>query len=319
MPVIAGLGTSFNLPNYGGELYTVTPSDTPFLSAIGGLNELGETTDSIEFEWQTQDLDEPEQPEHLEGNDAPSMEEETRLNVNNIVQIFHYSFGVSYTKQAATGTKSGTNNNQQNPVTDELTNQTNLKLEKAARDINYTFLRGSYQKPGNNATARKTRGLLSAISTNVHDNAGAVLTEVDVLDLLQAIWSTHGIRTEHEPTIITNATLKRSLTKLFITDKNYKEETREVGGVALTQLITDLGRVNIMIERNMPVNQLAVAHLRLCKPRFLLIPDKGFLFVEELAKVGASTKYQLYGEAGLQYGAEQAHGKLINVAPVPGA
>jgi hypothetical protein len=30
-------GTTFNLPNFVGELFELTPADTPFLSAIGGL------------------------------------------------------------------------------------------------------------------------------------------------------------------------------------------------------------------------------------------------------------------------------------------
>ena len=37
MAAVAGQGTTFNLPNYHGELFTVTPTETPFLSAIGGL------------------------------------------------------------------------------------------------------------------------------------------------------------------------------------------------------------------------------------------------------------------------------------------
>ena len=37
MPGIVGMGTTFNLPNYLGELYLVGRQDFPFLSAIGGL------------------------------------------------------------------------------------------------------------------------------------------------------------------------------------------------------------------------------------------------------------------------------------------
>ena len=37
MAGITGQGTTFNLPNFVGELFGITPEDTPFLSAIGGL------------------------------------------------------------------------------------------------------------------------------------------------------------------------------------------------------------------------------------------------------------------------------------------
>ena len=40
MAGVSGIGTTFNLPNYHGELFSVTPSDTPLLSAIGGLTGL---------------------------------------------------------------------------------------------------------------------------------------------------------------------------------------------------------------------------------------------------------------------------------------
>ena len=51
MAGISGQGTTFNLPNYVGELYALTPADTPFLSAIGGLTGGGMTT-ATEVEWQ---------------------------------------------------------------------------------------------------------------------------------------------------------------------------------------------------------------------------------------------------------------------------
>ena len=37
MGAVSGLGDSYDLPNYVGELFNITPNDTPFLSAIGGM------------------------------------------------------------------------------------------------------------------------------------------------------------------------------------------------------------------------------------------------------------------------------------------
>lgn len=86
-----------------------------------------------------------------------------------------------------------------------------------------------------------------------------------------------------------------------------------MGGVNVQTIETDFGKINIMLDRYMPVDTLAVVSLEQCKPRFLLIPGKGHFFMEPLAKTGASTKYQLYGEIGLEYGNERAHGKITNV------
>ena len=52
MAGISALGTNYNLPNYTGILHYLTPADTPFFSAVGGLTG-GRQTTSTEFEWQT--------------------------------------------------------------------------------------------------------------------------------------------------------------------------------------------------------------------------------------------------------------------------
>jgi hypothetical protein len=49
-------------------------------------------------------------------------------------------------------------------------------------------------------------------------------------------------------------------------------------------------------------------------PVFVPVPGKGYLFYEELAKKGAAEEGQLYGQIGLYYGPEAAHGKIIGLA-----
>src|SRR5699024_8430358 len=108
MAGVTGLGTTYNLPNYSGILHQLTPADTPFFSAIGGLTGGGQTT-STEFEWQTFDLRDASQPEITEGED-PEDENRERSNVSNVVQIHQESVGVSYSKLGAFGQKAGVNN-----------------------------------------------------------------------------------------------------------------------------------------------------------------------------------------------------------------
>jgi hypothetical protein len=108
-----------------------------------------------------------------------------------------------------------------------------------------------------------------------------------------------------------NAALKRALTKIFVKDAGYEESSRNVGGVNLQTFETDFGRANIMLNRYMPVDQLAVVSLEELAPAFLEVPGKGHFFAEALAKTGASDKVQIYGEIGLKYGNERKHGKLV--------
>lgn len=172
MAGITALGTTYNLPNYSGILYQLTPADTPFFSAIGGLTAGGGQTTDYEFEWETFDLRNAGQNTALEGADAPTEQNRVRGKADNILQIHHETVGVSYTKQAATQRKSGLNNGQANPVTDELDWQTEQMLKQMVRDINWSFINGVYQKPSDNTTKRQTRGLLAAIASNVTDAAG---------------------------------------------------------------------------------------------------------------------------------------------------
>lgn len=392
MAGITGLGTTYNLPNYTGILYQLTPADTPFFSAIGGLTGGGQT-DAIEFEWQTYDLRAAGQNVALEGADAPSGQERVRANVSNLVQIQHSTVQVSYTKLAATQAKSGVNNAERNTIMNELDWQVEQELKGMVRDIEYSFIQGTYQKPADNLTPRKTRGLLSAITSNVKDASNLVgdgastatattdviaeaahglvngdrvrvevltgstgltdgasyyvvsattndfkvsltvggaavditadgtvdvfkydnLVEADVLDLLQLVWENGGIQESDTATLLCNAYQKRRLTDIFITQKNYREQSRDIAGVHVMTIETDFGRLNLMLDRHMPVDQVAVASLEQCMPVYQEIPGKGHFFAEPLARTGATDRTQLYGEVGLAYGNEKAHGKITGL------
>ncbi len=175
MAGITGLGTTYNLPNYTGLLFLLTPSSTPFFNAIGGLSGGGQAA-SWEFEWQTSDLRNMGQNTALEGATAPTAQARVRANITNVTQIQQEKVSVSYTKQAAVGMKNGTNNALPNPITNEVDWQVQQTLNEMKRDINYSFIQGRYQKPSDNTTARRTRGLLQAITTNVTANETATST-----------------------------------------------------------------------------------------------------------------------------------------------
>lgn len=176
MSGITGLGTTYNLPNYTGILYALTPQDTPFFSAIGGLSGGGQAA-SVEFEWETYDLRSAAQNTKTEGATAPTAEERVRGNVTNVTQIHQEKVSVAYSKLAAYGQKAGTNNGAQNPVRAELDWQTEQMLKQMVRDVEFSFLNGTYVKPSDNNTARKTKGLIQAIQTNV-SNVGTALPTV---------------------------------------------------------------------------------------------------------------------------------------------
>ena len=314
MAGITGMGLTFSLPNFNGPLFGITPTDTPFSSAIGALSGGGEAVYAKDFEWQTYDLRAAAQPAHLEGQNAPTAQERVRASVDNVTQIFHSQVSLSYTKLAATAQRNGLNNVQPTAQANEFDWQIEQELKSLKRDIEFTLVNGTYAKPADNTTARKTRGIIAATTTNVIAAGSVALTETMVLNLMQTVWENGGIQEEETATVMVNAAQKRALTKIFITDKNYREETRTVGGVHVQTIETDFGRLNVMLNRHMPTTVLQVVSLEMCKPKFLLIPGKGFLFLEELSRVGASIQAQIYGELGLEYGNERCHGNITNLS-----
>lgn len=178
MSGITGMGDTFDLPNFHGPLFGLSPEDTPLLSAIGGLTG-GEHVLAKKFEWQGYDLREPSQRAALEGATAPTAEGRVRQNFGNVVQVVHSKVSTSYTKQAAVGhfAASAAPILGENPVTDEHDWQLTQEIKQIARDVNWTFINGQYAEPADNSAPRKTRGLMQAISAaNTVDKGSNVAT-----------------------------------------------------------------------------------------------------------------------------------------------
>jgi len=319
MASVSGQLTTFNMPNYLGELYHLTPRETPFLSMIGGLHG-GDGVLDTQFSWQTDDNAAAAQDTKLEGADA-TFSGRTRGMVSNVVQIHQEGVEVSYTKQAAVNKLADVAQvgNVQSallsmegsqPVQNELAHQLGLKIMKVARDVEYSFLNGVYQYPTTNATDRQTRGLLAAIVTNSTDAVGATTIATPLNTLLRNMVgdTTRGAPLRN-PVIMCGSLVKQQITRAF----GYAPESRNIGGLNIQQIETDFAILGIVFNRFMPAQTLVIAELSVLKPKHLIIPGKGLFFTEPLAKTGASDKMQLYGEIGLEYGPEDWHGKLINI------
>ena len=322
MPGIAAIANTFNTPNFVGELFALTPTDTPFLSAIGGLTGGKRATGTLHT-WQVYDLRAPDNGrQRAEGADAPPAENRVRGQDHNVLEIHQETVGITYTRLATQQMYAGTGSANPtaasiagvNPVLDEMDWQTRRTLEQIARDVELTFITGSFQEPSDTSKVRKTRGILEAVKTNVVTNAQpAPLTERMVLDLLQAVWTSGGIQVSEAATLMCGAWQKRQLTNEFITKKNYREVSRNVGGVAVSTIETDFGQLNVALNRYMPADQVVAISLDQCAPVFLETPGRGFLFSEPLAKTGSTDRAQIYGEIGLEYGPEIAHGKITGL------
>ena len=316
MATVAGQVTTFNMPNFHGELFQISPTDTPFLSAIGGLHGAVACHSRL-FEWQTQDRrTSTANNSQVEGAPAPAGTSQSRANVQNVVEIHQSAVEVSYTKQAATAEYASTAANigpDDNPINDELADQVNIELESMAVDVEMSFLTGAFANPATNATARKTRGLLTAITTNVLANGGTArpLTKSLVDTLLVQMYAGGARLSQDNCVFLVSPMQKLWLSSVYsVPNQNQPTPSRNIGGVAIDTVRTDFGTFGVMVDRLMPAGVLSVVDLSVCRPRFLEIANKGVLFVDDIAKSGASDKKQLYGEIGLEYGPETFHGQI---------
>lgn len=171
MAGISALGTTYNLPNYTGELFQLSPTTAPFLTMAGGLSG-GMQTSAPKFEWETEDL-RASTPNNvvLEGQDATNPVGRVRANVYNVLEIHQSFIEVSYSKQAAVQYRAGLNTGQEQPITDELAHQINAEVIAKKRDVNASFLVGAFNEPTDNTQKRQTRGIITAVTTNLQDAA----------------------------------------------------------------------------------------------------------------------------------------------------
>ena len=302
MAAVAGQGLTYNLPNFVGELFKLTATETPLLSMVGGVSG-GRRTTSTQFTIQTADNTAPSQPNILEGVD-PVYEERDRAEVVNVVQIFQYGVDLSYTKQAAVGQLGGEAIIGNQPVQDEAAWQLQMKLERAARDVNLTFHQGVYQKPANNSTARRSRGMETAITTNAVAAGSTDLSKTHIDTLMRTMVGNDAPL--RMPVFFAGAFNKQKFSEIY----GYAPESRTVGGVNIAVVETDFARVGIVFDRDKTASAVGLYDVSVVAPVMLTIPGKGHFFIEPLAKTGASDKWQLYGEIGLQHGPEIWHGEI---------
>ena len=320
-----GDATSYDLPNYFGELYSLMPQEVPFLSMIGGLNG-GREVSSRDFTWEVQDGEAASATAQKLENQDPTGNLVTRQAVSNVVEIHQEAVEFGYTAQAVTGqlgplapnATTGVALDGSQSIMDPMANQINLKIGKVKRDLEMSFLNGTINVPTTNAAARRTQGIIAATTSHaVNYTTGSYTTIRDALNdlLLDMAAPSDEANTApfRQPFIMVIPAQKITLSNEYSNSGALAPRDRSVGGVNIDTLVTDFGTFGVAMNRYVPAGTLLVVDVSVCRPVHLSIPGKGSFFVEPLAKTGATDKAQLYGEIGLEYGPETFHGKITAI------
>ena len=306
---------SFGTPNYSGLLFNKGNVRTPFSSMIGSR---AKTTDHVEFVTGQEytgggDGSQPAISEEASLT-APDATTTTREQKTNVTQIFQEAFGISYAKMSNMGTLSGTNiaNQQANPLS-EIDFQAGVKMQKIARDIEYTFINGVYQKANNDSTANKTRGMVSAITSNVINMGGKAVGLWDIAEAMKLIDDSNapigGLVAWVDAVTLFQINADAVANGLTIVPA-----AREINGIKLSSVVTPLGEVLLMKGECLPAGTALILDMAVIAPVFQPVPNMGNFFAELLAKTGAGEKYQIFGQVGLDHGPEWYHAKLTNIS-----
>lgn len=305
---------SFGTPNFAGMLFNKGNTETPFSTMIASN---GRSTNSVEFvtglEYTTGGGAQPAISETASLT-APDATFITREQKTNVTQIFQESLYISYGKESNMGTLSGLNVQGQsaNPA-DELAFQTAARMNKIARDIEFTFIQGQYAKALNDTQPNKTRGMVQAISSNTLALGNKPLRVWNVAEIMKKV------KDANAPT--SGLVLWVDATTLFQLNADAEANgltiipaARDINGIAISQLITPLGVVGVHLGEFLPAGTALLLNPSVIARVEQPVPGKGNFFMEELAKTGAGKKFQIFGQIGLDHGPEWFHGKISGIS-----
>lgn len=308
--------TIWGLPNFAGDLFTADSVNTPLLTMSGGLTG-GMITQNFEFPTASlYSFPAAAQPiiSETASRTAPTTAVSPNLarsQVVNVCQIHQERAEITYVKASNGGRMSGLNTaGQTNNVADEMDFQIARKLEKIARDVEFSMVQGAYVLAGNAGVANQTRGMLAAtaLAGGVAQNGNGVQLSLPLMQTLFLAMYNAGA-TFQNLVLYVGGALKQRLSSIY----GFAPTDRNVGGVNIKQLETDFGNVGIVVSRFAPANTVLAIEMSVVAPVFQEVPGKGVLFVEPLAKVGATEAVQLFGQIGFDHGPAFMHGSLINV------
>mgnify|MGYP002795946987 FL=1 len=309
--------------NYSGLLHTKTNNSTRLLNAVyargrtqgeGIIGTGVKRVNSIEFALSSDySIPAGTQPAISENASltAPTETVITRDQKKNCIQIFHKSVGVSYLKQSAYGTLGGINiAGQQSNVQNEVDFQVAGVMEAIKKELDYTLINGAYQEGTNNTTAWKSRGIIAGLNDSKSE-----YTALSADFFSQAINDAFGRGFVFEDGALEMWVNPADLQKInsIYGDQNGfgLPASRTEGGFAIKTIMTDFGMLDIDYDQYIPQGTMLILNMRELAIAELFVPGKdgteGSFFYEELARTGAAFKGQVYGQAGIDYGAAQKH------------
>lgn len=296
-------------------LVSISPTETPFMTAIGTRN-----VDNTYFEWPVVELAAPNgsnrvlEGEAAPGNDAPT----NAARLGNYVQLSDKVVEVSSTADAVNGAGDA----------QTLAKQIAFKLKELKRDMETMLLDNVAANAGAAGTARASAGLPAFLRTNVSRGTGGAnatlsgttsgfpnatatdgtlraLTEQMLKDVIAKCWDNGA-----EPSIVLcGSAVKQKISSSFTgSATRYRDISDQKVVAAVSLYVSDFGDLQIVPTRFQRARDVLVLDPSYARVGYLQKTKQ-----EPLAKTGHAERRLISVEFGLQVDTEKAHGIIADI------
>jgi len=297
-------------------LISISPTDTPVMSAIGRKN-----VDNTYFEWGVVDLADASTSNRVaEGESAPANDSPTNaVRMANYTQISDKVVEVSDTNNAVNGAGNA----------QTLAKQVAYKLKELKRDMESMLTDNVAASAGSSGTARASAGLPAFLRTNVSRGTGGAngttsgsgdsgyvnaaatdgttraITETLLKGVIADCWSEGA-----EPSVvICGASQKQAISAFTGNATRYKEAEDSKLNAAIDVYISDFGELQIVPSRFSRGRDVLVLDPNYARVTYLNPTSQ-----KELARTGHAERRLISVEYGLQVDNEKAHGVIADIS-----
>lgn len=278
------------------EIKLVSPTDTPLTTLLMGRGQVKKAND-ITVTWRERELNSQRGTLRMEGAEAGEIITSHRGSLSNICQIIEKVTAVSGTARALSPKGIG----------DVFTAEVTDRLIETKRDLEWYYLNGTKAMEAD-GTPRQMNGLVNMVHEgNVVQTKGA-LAENHILDALQKMWES-GAQGEYFAFV--GASQKRAINALAKAEGNVRMimdngSVTNKYGVAVSQIVTDFGVVNLVLDRYMDDKTILVVDLDEVE-----IKELRPTFYEDLPKAGDYHKGHVINESTIALLNSHAGAKIL--------
>jgi len=305
---------TWSFPQYAGELFMLGNGNTPFLMALGSEARITNNFEyAVSSSW-TIASGSQQTISETDALTAGTPANYTRDQDVSSCQIVKYDVQTTYKMLSSYNKLIGNASDHgsfggENAIADVHNHNIEATLKQIYTDLNFSAWNGTYARSTGAGVAGQTRGLVASVTTHDTTISGVSTLDKAEIDAHLAGMADAGVDMTGIVVWVGSAA-KVKISDLYSLNLQTQPRDRAVGGVNLQTLVTDFGEFGIGYDAHIPVDSVYFINMPYVKNVWCPVPGKGGLFYEEKATAGAARAGLLYGQWGIDVGAEEMHGVM---------